>query len=180
MSLEEFQLLDKEPFDNSIVKRDFQKVYHQPGANLHDLDQHVEFIFGENHNYHQTGNCCFQNDITVQNLAAVFDNSSRIRLTINELAYVFQEAILATTSGSNLEHDKFVGQTSTIIRVLTSKDGDFLSQLDNIHEGNADANFVTTSLEKVLLNDHVDADKGKIEGQLPLQQILVFVKLLKK
>ena len=101
-------------------------------------------------------------------------------MTINELAYVFQEAILATTSGSNLEHDKFVGQTSTIIRVLTSKDGDFLSQPDNIHEGNADANFVTTSLEKVLLNDHVDADKGKIEGQLPLQQILVFVKLLKK
>ena len=30
MSLEEFQLLDNEPFpDNSIVKRDFLKIYYQ-------------------------------------------------------------------------------------------------------------------------------------------------------
>ena len=29
MNLEVFQLLDNEPFDNSIIKRDFSKVYHQ-------------------------------------------------------------------------------------------------------------------------------------------------------
>ena len=29
MSLEDFQLLNKELFDNSIVKRDFLKIYHQ-------------------------------------------------------------------------------------------------------------------------------------------------------
>ena len=28
MSLEDFQLLDNEPFDNSIIKRDFTKVFH--------------------------------------------------------------------------------------------------------------------------------------------------------
>ena len=29
MSLENFQLLDNEPFDNSTVKRDFLNVYHK-------------------------------------------------------------------------------------------------------------------------------------------------------
>ena len=32
MSLEEFQLLDSEPLDKSIVKRGFFKIYHQQGA----------------------------------------------------------------------------------------------------------------------------------------------------
>ena len=32
MSLEDFQLLDNEPFDNSIIKRDFTIIYHQQGA----------------------------------------------------------------------------------------------------------------------------------------------------
>ena len=56
MSLEDFQLLDNEPLDNSIVKRDYTKVYHHQGANLNDSNQSVEFIFGENNNYYQIGN----------------------------------------------------------------------------------------------------------------------------
>ena len=47
MSLEEFKLLDNEPFDKSIVKRGFLKVYHQQGATFNDSHQHVEFIFVE-------------------------------------------------------------------------------------------------------------------------------------
>ena len=34
MSLEDFQLLDNEPFDKSIIKTDFSKVHHQQGAQL--------------------------------------------------------------------------------------------------------------------------------------------------
>ena len=45
-------------------------------------------------------------------------------LTNKGLAYFFQEVVLATTSGSNLEHNKYVGQVSTIMRILTSKDAD--------------------------------------------------------
>ena len=56
MSLEDFNFLDNEPFDNSIVKRDYLKVYHQQRANLNNPDQNVEFIFGENIIYHQIGN----------------------------------------------------------------------------------------------------------------------------
>ena len=29
MRLEDFQLIDNEPIDNSIIKRDFIKIYHQ-------------------------------------------------------------------------------------------------------------------------------------------------------
>ena len=47
MSLEDFRLLDNEPFDNRIIKRDFLKVYHQQGAQLNQSDQNVEFILGE-------------------------------------------------------------------------------------------------------------------------------------
>ena len=148
MSLENFKFIVNEPFDNSVVKRDFLKVRHQEGANLNDSDQQVELIFGENNNYHQIENAYLEYDITVQDPNAAFDNISRIRLTNNGLAYVFQEAVLATTSGSNLEHNKFVGQTSSVIRVLPSKDGDSLSQFDNINQGNTNADFDSTSLKK--------------------------------
>ena len=56
MSYEDFELVDNMQIDNSIVKRDFTKVYHQQGANLNDANQSIEFLFGENNNYHQIGN----------------------------------------------------------------------------------------------------------------------------
>ena len=143
MSLRDFELLDKEPFDNSIMKRDILKVCHQQGAQLNQPDQHIEFIFGENNNYHQISGGYLEYDMTVQNPASVFDINSRIRLTNNRLAYVFQEAVLATTSGSNLEYKKLLGQTSTFMRGLTSKDGDLLSQFDNINGDNTDNDFDT-------------------------------------
>ena len=39
MSLVDFQLVDDESIDNSIIKRDFIKIYHQQGAQLNDADQ---------------------------------------------------------------------------------------------------------------------------------------------
>ena len=56
MSLEGFQFFYNEVFDNSILKRDFMKVYHQEGAQLNDPDQNIKFMFGENNSYHQIGN----------------------------------------------------------------------------------------------------------------------------
>ena len=44
MSLENFKLLDNERFEYSIIKRVFLKVYHQPGAQLNQSDQNIEFI----------------------------------------------------------------------------------------------------------------------------------------
>ena len=70
MSLEDFQLIDYEPIEYSIMKRCYLKIYHQQEANLNNPDQNVEFMFGENNNYHQTGNSYPDFDITVRNPAA--------------------------------------------------------------------------------------------------------------
>ena len=179
MSLEDFQLLVNEPFDNSIIKRDFLKIYHQQGAQLNQADQNIEFIFGENNNYHQVGNSYLEFDITVRREDdANFGNNSAIRLTNNAFAYCFKEARLGVTSGSDLEHNKYVGQVSTIMRVLFSKDGALLSQFDNINDGNGDADFNSTSLKKMLIDNHdiagQEVNKGKIKGQLALENIFGF------
>ena len=100
MSLEDFELIDDTTIDNSIIKRVFIKICHQQGANLDNPDQNIEFIFGENNNYHQIGNDYLQYDITVRN----HDNTSfaggdLIRLIKKAFAYKFKEALLATTGG---------------------------------------------------------------------------------
>ena len=66
MSLEDFQLLDNEPIDNSIIKKDFLKENHRQGTQLNQSDQNIEFIFGENNNFHQIGNSYLEFDITTQ------------------------------------------------------------------------------------------------------------------
>ena len=185
--LEDFQLLDIEPFDNSVIKRDFLKVYHQQGAQLNQSDQNVEFVFGENNKYHQIGIIYLEFDITVRPNAGNFIADSPIRMTNNALAYVFKEARLSTTSGSDLEQNKFLGQVSAIMRTLTSKDDDLLSQFDNNNEevgvdDNATADIIRdTSLKKMLIDVHdQDANKGKIKGQISLENIFGFCKTFKK
>ena len=188
MSLENFQCLDKEPFDNSIEKRDFLKVYNQQGSNLNDSDQNVEFIFGENNNFHQIGNSYLEFDITVRrNDNADFDDNTAIRLVYNGFAYVFRECRLSTTSGSDLEHNKFVGQVSTSMRSITSKDDDLLSQFDNfIEEIGVDDNATSDNIRSVslnkpfIINNHSEANRGKIQGHLHLEHILGFCKRFKK
>ena len=185
MSIEDFQLLDNEPFDNSLIKREFLKIYHQQGALLNQSDQNIELFFGENNNYHQVGNSYLEHDITVRREDnANFTNNSPIRLTNNAFAYCFEVARSGVTSNSDFEHNKYVGQVSTIMRVLTSKDGDLLSQFDNITEGNGNAAFDSTSLKKMLIDNHKfvgqEVNKGKIKGQLALEHISGFCRSFKK
>ena len=66
MSLQDFQILDNESIDTSIVNRDLLKTNHLQGANLNDPDQNVEFNFGENNTYQRIGNACLEFDITVR------------------------------------------------------------------------------------------------------------------
>ena len=186
MSLEDFQLLDNESFDNSIIKRDFLKVYHQQGAQLNDADQNIEFIFGENNNFHQIGNAYHEFDITLQpHGGGGFLDDAAIRLTNNGFAYVFKEARLSTST-TDLEHNKYLGQISTIMRVVSSRDGDLLSQFDNINEevgadeAATSVNIRNTSLHKMLIQNHEAANRGKIKGQLPLEYIFGFCKTFKK
>ena len=145
MSLEDFQLIDNEPIDNSIIKRDFIKVYHQQGAQLNDPDQNIEFIFGEDNNYHQIGNSYLQFDVTVQDPTAGFNANAEIRLVNNAFAHCFKEGVIQTTGGMELKNIEFLGQVSTIMRCLTSKDGDFLSHFDKFNDGDTNASINNTS-----------------------------------
>ena len=183
MSLEDFQLLDNEPIDNSIVKRDYTKVYHQSGANLNDSNQNVEFIFGENNNYYQIGNAYLEFDITIRKVVApplnpVLINTDQIRLINNAFAYCFTQATLSTTGGSDLEDIKYVGLVSTIMRLLTSKDSDLFYYFDKNGESVIDDN---NPLKQMLINNYdVAANKGNIKGHLALENIFGFCRTFKK
>ena len=132
MSLDDFQLLDNEPFDNSVIKRHFLKVYHQQGAQLNQAYHDIEFTFGENNNHHQTGNGFLKFDITVRKTDTTsFHREEHVRLVNIAFSFCFKEARLSTTLVSDIETNKFCGQVSTIMKVISNKDDDFLSQFGN-------------------------------------------------
>ena len=75
------------------------------------------------------------------------------------------------------------------MKVISNKDGDLLSQFDNNSENDipvleqlADlpAQIICTPHQKMLINNHTDANKGKIKGYLYLEDIFGFCKTFKK
>ena len=190
MSLEDFQILDKEPIDNSIMERDFLKVYHQQGAQLYQSDQNIEFISGENNNNYQIGNAYLEFDIIVRKSDTTnFHREDRIRLVKNGFAFCFKEARLSTTIGGDIEPKKFCGQVSTIVRVISNKDDDLLSQFGNINENDIPLLERLTDLppqirdtphQKMLIDNHTDPNNGKLKGYLNLEDIFGFCKTFKK
>ena len=107
MSLEDFQLLDNEPLDNSIIKRDFTEKYHRQGDQLYQLDQNFEIILGENNNCHQVGNAYLEFKITVRKTDDTnFHHEDPVRLLNNGYVFCFKEARLGTTISSDIEINK--------------------------------------------------------------------------
>ena len=190
MSLEDFQLLDNEPLDISIIRRDFRKINHRRGDQLNQSDQNNEFIFGEKNKYHQIGIAYLKFNITVrENDTTNFHYDDPIRLVNNPFAFCFKEASLRTTIGGDIEINNFCGPVSTIMRVISIKDGDLSSQVDNINENdipglerlaNLPSQIRDTHQQKMLINDHTDANKGKIKGYLYLEDVFGFCKTFKK
>ena len=154
------------------MNRDFIKVYHQHGAQLNQSNQNIEFFFGENNNYHQIGNGYLEFVITARKSDTTnFHIEDPMRLVNNGYAFCFKEARLSTTSGSDIEHNKFCGQVSTIMKVISRKDDDLLSQFGNINENDipllerlADLppQIRSTPHQKMLIDNHTDANKGEI------------------
>ena len=75
------------------------------------------------------------------------------------------------------------------MRVISNKDGDLISQLDNFNENDirvlerlADLppQIRDTPHQKKLINNHTDANKGKTKGYLYLEDIFGFWKTFKK
>ena len=171
MSLEDFQLLDNEPLDNSIIKRDFTKIYHRQGDQLNQSDQNIDFIFGENNNYHQIDNAYLEFNITVRkNDTTNFHNHDLIRLIHNNFAFYFHEALLNTSIVVDIEINKFCGQISTIMRAISNKDGDLLSQFDNNNEkdipilnrlADLPVQIQSTPHQRMLKNNHTDPSEHR-------------------
>ena len=65
MSAEDFQLIHDSKLDDSYIKRDFIKIYHQHGAEVNNENQNIKFYFGENLNYIKIGKSYLENDIEV-------------------------------------------------------------------------------------------------------------------
>ena len=190
MSLEDFQLSDNEPRDNSIIQRDFTKIYHRQGDQLNQSDQNIDIIFGENNNYHQIGYAYLEFNITVRkNDDTNFHYDDPVRLVNNGFAFCFKEARLSTTIGRDIEINKFCGQASTIMRSISNKDGDLLSQFDNINENDIPILERLADLppqirdsphQKMLINIHTDENKEKLKGYLNLEDIFGFHQTFKK
>ena len=190
MSLKDFKLLDNEPLDNSITKRDFTKLYHRQVEDKNQSDQNFEFIFGENNNYHQIGNAYLEFNIRVRkNDDTNFHFYDPVRVVHIGFAYCSEEARLGTTIGSDIENNTFCGQVSTIMRAISNKDGDLLSQLDNknkkditIPERLEDLPVQTreTPHQKMLINNHTDANNGRIKGYFYLEDFFMFCRTFKE
>ena len=75
------------------------------------------------------------------------------------------------------------------MRAISNKDGDLLSQFDNIIEidisvlkrlADLPVQIRETPHQKMLINNHTDANKGKIKGYLYLEDIFGFCKTFRK
>ena len=180
MSAEDFLLTDILKIDDSIIKRDFIKIYHQHGAEVNNENQNIKFYFGENLNYIQIGNSYLEIDIEVKKADNTnFTNANQIRLVNKELAYIFQKGRLSTSAGSKIEHNKNLGNVSAIMRLLTQKDEDLSSYFDKIDE--TQPGITNSTVKHMLIDIHTKKDnKGKVRANLPLEHIFGFCKDLRK
>ena len=112
-------------------------------------------------------------------MVKIFANADQITLVNNGLAYIFQEGRLSTSAGTEIEHNNNLGSVSTIMRLLTRKDGDLSSYFDKI--GETEAGNTNSTLKHLLIDSHThDYNKGKIRAILPLEHIFSFCKTFKK
>ena len=183
MSAEDFQLIDIEKIDDSIIKRDFIKIYHQSGANVDAENSQINFYFGENHSFIQVGNGYLEFDIRIRRddgnpFTIVAPGNDIIRLVNNAFAYTIHDARISTSAGVEIEQNKYVGPISTIMRLVTQKDGDLSTYFDIIDESENGIN--NSSLKQILINNHTEANRGLIRGHLPLEHIFGFARSFKK
>ena len=101
-----------------------------------------------------------------------------IRLVNNAFAYTIHYARISTSSGVEIEQNKFVGPVSTIMRLVTQKDGDLTTCFDITDEN--ETGIDNSSLKQILINDLTADNRGFIRGHLPLDFFFVFVNRLKK
>ena len=183
MSAEDFQLIDDEKNDDSIIKRVFLKIYHQSGANVDAENSKIKFYFGENHNFIQVGNGYLELDKRIRRddgnrFTIVAPGNDNIRLVNDAFAYTIHDARISTSAGVEIEENKYVGPISTILRLVTQKGGDLSTYFDILDESEDKIN--NSSLKDILIDNHTEANRGLIKGHLPLEYIFEFARSFKK
>ena len=183
MSTEGFQLIDNEKNDDSIIKRDFIKIYHQSGTNVDAENSQIKFYFGENHKSIQVGNGYLEFDIRVRRadgspFTIVAPGNDIIRIVNNAIAYTIDDARISSSNGVETEQNKYVGPISTIMRIVTQKDGDLSTDFDIIDE--SEDGIKNSSLKHILINNNTEAKRDLIRGHLPLEYIVGFCRSFKK
>ena len=129
-----------------------------------------QVLFGENHDYLPMGNGYLDFDINFRKADNTNStNADGIRLVNNVFAYTIHDARKSTSTGIEIEQKKYVGPISTVMCLITEKDGDLFPYFDVINESEAGIN--NSSLKQILINNHTDVNKGVIRGYLPLEFI---------
>ena len=95
-----------------------------------------------------------------------------IRLVNNAFAYTIHDARISKSARVEIEQNKYVGAISIIMRLVTPKDGYLTSYFDIIDECEDEIN--NSSLKKILIDNHTEANRGPIRGHLLLEYIIGF------
>ena len=101
-----------------------------------------------------------------------------IRLVNSDFAYTVHDARISTSAGVEIEQNKYVGRISTILRLVTEKDGDLSTYFDISDENENEINH--SSFKKVLIGNHTEANGGLFRGHLPVEYIFGFERWFKK
>ena len=143
----------------------------------------IKIYFGENHKFIQVGNSYLEFDIRVGSadgnpFVIVAPGNDIIRLVNNAFAYTIHDERISSSSGVEIEQNKYVGPISTIMRLVTQKDGDLTTYFDIIDESEDGINI--SSLKQIHIDNHTEANTGLIRGQLPLEFIFGFCRSFRK
>ena len=101
-----------------------------------------------------------------------------IRLVNNAFAYTIHDARISTSAGVEIEQNKYVGSISTIMRLVTQKDGDLSTYFDISDESENGIN--KSSLLRIFIKNHTEANRGLIRYHLLLEYIFGFARSFKK
>ena len=161
MSAVDYQLIDEEKQDDSIIKGDFIKIYHQSGDNVNSENSNIKFYSGENRNFIEVRNGYLEFFITIRKADNInFADGDEIRLLNNAFACTIHDAKFSSSSGVEIEQNKFIGPISNIMRLFTQKDGILSTYFDLIDESEVEID--KSSLKQKLINNHSDDNKGSI------------------
>ena len=93
MSAVDFQLVNDERIDDSIIERDFMKINHQFGADVNNQNSNINFYCGESQTFIQVGSGYLEFDIRSRRANnSNFGDADVVRIINNAFAYTIHDA----------------------------------------------------------------------------------------